>query len=128
MSEYSAFIPLPLPDLNNYTKTSRSPKAGAIMANKVKQDTEQMICLCLPATHPDWSYPLRVLFCWHVPNKRKDLDNLAFGQKFVLDALQKKGIIENDGMNYIGALHHGFTVDPKNIGVEILIEEMEKGE
>ena len=119
---YTAYIPFALPDLNSYNKTSRSPKAGAIMANRVKQNVEWMIQAVLPY-RKGWEpkYPLKASFVWHVTNRKKDLDNIAFGQKFILDALQKKGIIEGDGMKYIAELSHRYELTDK-AGVWIMLE------
>lgn len=126
--DYQAYIPFGLPDLNNYNKTSRSPQFGAIMANNIKQNVEHTICAVLPF-RKGWEprYPLRASFVWHVTNRKKDLDNIAFGQKFILDALQKKGIIAGDGMKYIAELNHRYVLGPET-GVEIFLEETDAAE
>ena len=122
---YTAYIPFALPDLNSYNKTSRSPQVGAIMANRIKQDTEGIICACLPYRKGwDPQYPLRISFIWHVVSRKKDLDNIAFGQKFVLDALQKKGIIKGDGMKYIAEINHRYQLGSEN-GVTIELQEIQ---
>ena len=33
--------------------------------------------------------------------KRRDKDNVAFAKKFILDALQKSGVLKNDNNKYI---------------------------
>lgn len=65
-------------------------------------------------------------FTWFVPNWRKDPDNIAAGQKVIFDAMQKAGIIENDGHKQIAGFSHSFQIDKKKPRVEIEIERGER--
>jgi Holliday junction resolvase RusA-like endonuclease len=42
-----------------------------------------------------------VRFIWYLTNKRRDLDNIAFAKKFILDGAVKAGVIPNDNVKYI---------------------------
>jgi Holliday junction resolvase RusA-like endonuclease len=117
-------IPGTLPGLNEYTRANRSdPRAG----NKMKQKEQEMI---------EWNIisqlkgklkpPIKISYLWIEQAKRRDLDNIAFAQKFVQDALVKLGSIPDDGWGYIQGFTHDFAVDRKNPRVEITIYE--KGE
>jgi len=61
---------------------------------------------------------------WYCPNKRKDKDNVAAGQKFIFDGLQDAGVLDNDGWKQIGKVTHDFDIDKANPRVEITIREL----
>lgn len=121
---YSAKIPLELPDLNSYNKASRSIN-GAILANRIKQETDRKISLFLTRPIFPLLTPVKATFCWTVKDKRKDPDNVAFATKFIFDAIVKKGILSDDNLNKIAEIHHYFVVDKDNVGVEISLDTME---
>lgn len=62
---------------------------------------------------------------WYCKDRRKDKDNLMFGQKFIFDGLVKAGIIKNDGWAQIGDVSHKFVVDKGNPRVEVKIIELD---
>ena len=62
-------------------------------------------------------------FTWYLPNRRKDPDNIAAGQKIIFDAFQEAGIIENDSRKHVSGFSHSFELDRKNPRVEIEIFE-----
>ena len=48
-------------------------------------------------------------FKWECKDRRRDPDNIAGGgQKMVLDALQKAGVLEGDGWEYVKFITHEF--------------------
>lgn len=49
---------------------------------------------------------------WNEPNRKRDPDNIAAFVKFILDALQKANIIDNDGWNNIIGWRNDFIVSP----------------
>lgn len=96
-------IPLKLPSLNDYTKACRTNKyAGA----KMKSNTEQHIAFYLHGL-PKFDKPIKIHFLWIEGNKRRDLDNIAFGKKFVLDAMVHFGYLKDDNRRMVT----GFTDD-----------------
>ena len=64
-------------------------------------------------------------FTWYRKNKRTDPDNICFAKKFILDAMQEVGMIENDGWNQIVGFVDKFEIDKDNPRVEIEITEAE---
>jgi len=40
-------------------------------------------------------------FTWHERNMRRDKDNVAAGKKWIMDSMQKKGILENDNNKFV---------------------------
>lgn len=58
---------------------------------------------------------------WYEANRRRDLDNVAFGKKFIQDGLVKAGILENDSAAYIAGFSDHFEYDAENPRIFIAI-------
>ena len=94
-------IPFRLPSLNNYINECRKNKfAGAKMKKEVESDIGWYINLL-----PVYEKPIKLHFIWVEENKRRDLDNVCFAKKFVLDAMVKAGKLKDDNRNCVT----GFT-------------------
>lgn len=94
-------IPLKLPSLNDYVRACRSNKfEGA----KMKQSYESVISFYV-RNLPVFEKPIKIHFKWIEGNKKRDLDNIAFAKKFILDALVKAGKLKDDNRRYV----QGFT-------------------
>ena len=108
-----------LPGLNEYTKACRSNKyAGA----KMKKEAEELISWCIRAQLKDirFSVPVHIVFRWCESNCRRDLDNIAFAKKFILDALVANGVFAGDGWKYVIGFKDEFRVaDKASVEVEI---------
>lgn len=100
---YKIEIPMKLPSLNEYVNVCRTNK---FKAGKYKADIEQEIGFYLMKM-PKMNNPIRIHFIWVESNKRRDLDNICFAKKFILDAMVKKGKLTDDNRNYVT----GFTDD-----------------
>ena len=112
-------IPGRLPTLNEVIAANRTHRqAGA----RQKRETEEMIGWCLVGAKPVRS-PFGVRCVWYRDNDRSDPDNIAAGIKFVLDALQRHGIIEGDGWSDVRRITHDFAFDRENPRVEVTLEE-----
>lgn len=104
--------------LNEYTKAcrSRSWQAGAQM----KKNMETIIkgCILAQALEPiDGQAELH--FRWYEPNKKRDMDNVCFAKKFILDALVSEGIIIADGWRGVKGFTDEFFVDKDNPRIEV---------
>lgn len=66
---------------------------------------------------------IRYHVLWVEQNHRRDLDNVAFGKKFVQDGLIKAGIIRNDTSHEIAGFSDDFAYDSKNPRIVVTIEE-----
>lgn len=97
-------IDMKLPSLNDYIKVCRSNK---FQAAKYKRNIEQQIGLFL-IKMPKYTKPIKIHFTWIEGNKRRDLDNICFAKKFILDAMQRYGKLENDNRNYVYAFTDSF--------------------
>lgn len=101
------FIGRKLPSLNDVIRTSRGNKYGG---NYRKKELEEEIGFDImqavsKGTLTRIERPVRIDFIWHEPTMARDKDNVASAKKFILDALQKYGILPNDNNHYIT----GFT-------------------
>lgn len=114
-------IPMRLPSLNEYTAKCRIQRGTWNAGNDLKRKTQDALFVYLIGL-PRYRKPIRIHFLWHEKNQKRDLDNIAFAKKFILDAMQEVGIIPNDNPRYI----KGFTDTPCYDGkyaVEMIIEE-----
>jgi Holliday junction resolvase RusA-like endonuclease len=92
-------IPFRLPGLNEYIRVCRENK---FKASGWKRNVESSI---FPFLKGKVTEPSHVTFVWKEPTRKRDKDNVAFAKKFILDALQKKGVLPNDNNRWIT----GFT-------------------
>lgn len=85
-------IKMKLPSANDYIDVCRTNK---FKAAQFKRDVENQIALFLKRL-PRFEQPIRIRFHWIEENKRRDLDNIAFAKKFILDTLVKLGKLKDD--------------------------------
>lgn len=105
---YKFVIDQRLPGLNELIHANRTNK---YRGSKLKKDTDDMISLyILNAVNNGKLKPIQgactVSFDWCEKTKKRDVDNIQSSQKFVLDALQKTGIIPNDSQRYVQQTSH----------------------
>lgn len=113
-----------LPNLNDYTRACRSNRyVGA----KMKKDAEAKVTAALQDHIPSYNEDtVRVDFRWYEANKRRDLDNICFAKKFILDALVSSKVIRSDNWQGVGGFTDTFFVDADNPRIEVDIEYMER--
>ena len=101
-----------LPGLNEYTGACRSNK---YIGAKMKKETEELIGWYIKAQLKDTHFdaPVGLVFRWYETNKKRDLDNIAFAKKFILDALVKNGIIKTDGWKGVAGFTDEFYIDDR---------------
>lgn len=68
--------------------------------------------------------PIQVHFHWVEPNQRRDLDNVRFGAKYILDGLRECGRLPNDGWAWVKGMSDTFSVDKDNPRIEVSIVEI----
>lgn len=115
-----------LPSLNDYQNACRSHwSKGARMKKQVETDIGWAILAAKgrgdlrPATGP-----VVISFEWHEKTRRRDLDNIYSAKKFILDAMQKTGIIKNDGPARVVGLNDTPVYDTEDF-VIVTIQEAE---
>lgn len=102
-------IPHQLATLNDHDSANRTNK---FLGAKLKQEQTELVAL-YARRHPKLDKPVFVEFEWHYSGKH-DLDNIAFGKKYVLDGLVKAGVLKNDDQKHV-------------IGFNDQFEKVEKG-
>ena len=107
------------PTLNEYIKIERGNKYAA--ADVKSRETAVVKHFCIGKRQ--MAYPIKITFIWHLINRRKDLDNVAFAKKFILDGLVKAGVLKNDNLNHIIAFEDKVIFDKKEY-VELEIEQI----
>lgn len=117
-------IPFRLPSLNEVTLANRTHWAKGA---KQKKEVQEQIAVCIMGARAAGNLrpvtgQCTVHFTWHERTRRRDVDNVASGKKFILDALQETGILPNDNSRYVKGftdkIHYG-AYD----GVTVEIEE-----
>lgn len=108
--KYKVEIPIKLPSLNDYINECRKNKyAGANMKKNVENDLALFINKL-----PKFKNPIRINFTWIESNKKRDLDNICFAKKFILDTLVKCGKMKNDNRNYVVGFTDEFDYEKQN--------------
>lgn len=70
---------------------------------------------------PKLKTPIFLIFEWHEKTHKRDLDNIAFGKKFILDSLVQFGKIENDNIKNVKGFKDLFLYDSQDfVKIEIL--------
>lgn len=110
--KYKFEINQKLPSLNEYTKACRTNK---FIGAQMKQEVETQIWADIKQQLKGIkvSSPVRINFIWVEENKKRDLDNICFAKKFVLDALVKSNVIANDTQNYVIGFSDTFEYNNK---------------
>lgn len=117
---YIREIPIKLVSLNEYVNMCRSNRyMASAYKRKVERDIGEHI-----KTLPTFEKPVQIDFLWVEKNNRRDYDNIAFGKKFVLDALVKSGKFKDDNRKYVIGFTDSFAIGP-DYKVVIDIREVE---
>lgn len=83
--------------LNEYVDRERANRyAAAAIKKKETGISEEAMKQLQPIEQP-----CTIVFNWYVTNKRRDLDNIAFAKKFILDGAVKAGILKSDNVQYV---------------------------
>ena len=91
-------IPGKLISLNEYINAERRNR---FIAAKIKKETTDK-CMRHFLGYK-FKTPIQLSFLWVQKNKRKDIDNVSFAKKFIIDGMVKAEAIPNDGQKFITA-------------------------
>ena len=113
-----------LPSLNDLINACKHNK---VIGNNLKKDTEASIAWCIKK---EKLKPIvnacKITFQWIETNKKRDLDNIYSGKKYILDALQTCSILQNDTQAKVTDLLDFKPIVKKQGGVIVTIyEEMQ---
>lgn len=103
-------IPYFFPSFNEYLNECRKNKfAGANMKRRIESDIAWFI-----DAMPAYQKPIKIHFHWIEKNWKRDLDNLAFNKKFILDCMVSEGKITNDNRHHVTAFKDTFETGKEN--------------
>ena len=109
-----------LDGLNEYTKSCRGNAYGA--NNMKKRNQESVIWAIREHKLPKIDkYPIKLNIVWYEPNKRRDIDNVTFAVKFILDAMVEEKVIIDDSQKYVSEISHIVKVDKEDPRIEVEI-------
>lgn len=122
MSKYKFEIDKRLMGLNEYTKYNRTNKYAGAGAKKKEQ---QYIIWCIKEQLGKLKIERPVIgnFTWIEENKRRDLDNICFAKKFILDALVQAGVLKDDNRRIVTNFRDNFEY-AKESKVVVELEEL----
>lgn len=112
MDENNGFeIPAKLPGLNEIIGAARS---GWATGAKQKRDTETLIGFYINQAKRKHRLravkePIEIWITWQERTRRRDVDNIEAGAKFILDAMKNAGIIIDDSRKYVRQVRHEIT-------------------
>lgn len=86
--------------LNEYTKYNRTNKYAGAEAKK-KEQQYIINCITQQLGRIKIDKPVIGHFTWIEENKRRDLDNICFAKKFILDALVQAQILKDDNRKIV---------------------------
>lgn len=120
---YKVTIPMKLASLNEYINACKIQRGRWNAGNQMKQQTQAEMVYYLRKL-PKFEKPVRINFIWiSEKGDRRDLDNIAFGKKFILDALQQAGRLTNDNRKHVVGFTDSFEYGDR-YEVRLEIEEM----
>lgn len=120
----SFFIGTLLPNLNDIIDAAKVRRGAWSKYNEMKTCYGALCKADIKAAKLTPMKRVHITFLWHEKDKRRDKDNIAAGQKFVLDALVERQILQNDGWGEIAEIRHAWVVAPKRPGVLVTLEEV----
>lgn len=102
-----------LPSLNEYTRACRAHwSRGAKLKQQVEAEIMWQITQArLAGKLAPVTEPVVISLEWHEKNRRRDFDNVTFGVKFILDALQRMDILINDDSKHVVGINHSIVHD-----------------
>jgi Holliday junction resolvase RusA-like endonuclease len=112
------YIPFQFTTLNEYINAERTNK---YLGAKIKREETEIARLHFIGK--TFTSPLELKFTWFVATLGRDLDNLGFCCKYILDGMVKAEAIKGDNLNNVVRIVHEFKKCDR-VGVEIEIVEI----
>lgn len=113
-----------LPSLNEWWNALASNK---YLGSKFKREVEEVIGWSIKNAlasnqlrKPSGAVVLNIE--WHEKTKRRDADNVVSAKKFILDALVKTGVLEDDSRKYVKGFFDKIIDDKEDYVLVELIE------
>ena len=87
------------------------------VGNGIKRKNTELAAFAAMALRPIL-VPVRIEIKWIERDKRRDLDNVSFAIKFILDGIVEAGKLPNDTREFVTGINHIFP-DPDKINPRI---------
>ncbi len=110
------------PSLNEVISVSKTHWSH--YAKMKKQLTTSVALQARAAKLKPVTKPVRVSCHWYEKSRRRDVDNISHGCKYLLDGLVEAGVLEDDSQRHVPHLEHHFDFDRDNPRVRITIEDL----
>lgn len=95
-----------LPSLNQYVDECRKNIHAGAQFKKNQDDIVHYSTLSKKQELKQFcKEPVLIWIEWHEKTKRRDPDNIQSSQKYILDGLQKAGILKNDNNKWVKGLY-----------------------
>lgn len=118
---YTFTIPGRLPSLNEMIREARGNKYAAA---RTKREMTELCGWEAKRQHvPPMTGPIILSVLWVEKDMRRDIDNIAFACKYLLDGLQLVNVIANDNWKCVNGITHRFAVDSKKPRVVVELQE-----
>ena len=117
--KYKFIINKRLLGLNEYINLNRTNKYMGAKAKRLEQD---FIIYCIKQQLGNLKIDKSVIgnFTWVEENKKRDLDNICFAKKFILDALVEAGTLKDDNRKIVTNFRDNFKyADESKVIVEL---------
>ena len=116
------------PGLNEYIHAlGTNPRAGA----RMKKDYQMIACNAIRLGLGRFRTDKPIILHYHFQEpqkgqKRDRMNIFAFADKVILDALQKCGVIQDDGPKHVINTSHTFDYTDNDPSIRVAIQEVEK--
>lgn len=117
--KFSFTIPVRLPGMNEIIGEARKSRFGG--ATQKKQCMKICSQYILTAQVPVFDVPVTVTLNWCEKDRRRDIDNIQAGSKFILDALVGMGRIPNDSQRWVRNVSHKM-LEPEKDTPHVVVE------
>lgn len=129
MERLTIKIPGCFPSLNEYISLERSNRYAAAKAKRY--ETERAAWHAKEAAKGfgaklPFTDKVVVDFRWFEPDNRRDVDNIVFAKKFILDGLVIAGVLKDDSRKWVAGVRDHVSTDRESPRVEVQIFEMEE--
>ena len=118
-----------MPGLNEFIKAHDKDYHKG---NQMKQRETDRAAWSAKAAHvPRFDRPVTVHFLWVEPNRKRDVDNVAFAKKFILDGLVRASVIVTGVQTcalpiwHVTGFSDRFAIDKERPRIEVTIVEAE---
>lgn len=108
------------PSTNEYISECRK---SAYAGHTMKRTLDEIVAWsCKSQGIKQVRVPVVVCIRYFEPNRRRDLDNIYFASKFILDGMVKAGVLADDNQQHVKDVKSYYTIRPgENASVKVML-------